>query len=198
MAHGHFAHCHACAFGSERPKKTSFLSNRKNILMMQRFCEDVESHEHAPWGVSADGGFATALEAQYPDAMCEQLVKFVDELCVVKGVKLMPSSLQRPRAHKQPKGRATPQLVPEYEQVVSLLLHEMPALDIKHCLQNPCKHVPSGSKLLRSEEKGEMLLCIFGIFILARSLCRWQNLCGTLVMWLRTCQIICLGASLNT
>ena len=164
VAHGHFAHCHACAFGSERPKKTSFLSNRKNILMMQRFCEDVEPHEHAPWGVSADGGFATALEAQYPDAMCEQLVKFVDELCVEKGVKLMPSSLQQPRAHKQPKGRATPQLVPEYEQVVSLLLHEMPALDKKHCLQSPCKHVPVGSKLLRSEKKGKMFLCIFGIF----------------------------------
>ena len=72
----------------------------------------------------------------------------------------MPSSLQQPRAHKQPKGRATPQLVPEYEQVVSLLLHEMPALDKKHCLQSPCKHVPVGSKLLRSEKKGKMFLCI--------------------------------------
>ena len=164
VAHGYFAHCHACAFGSERAKKTSFLSNRKNIHMMQRFCNDVEPHEHAQWGYSAEGGFATALEAQYPEAMCEQLIKFVNELCAEKGVKLSPSNLQQPRAHKQPKGRATPQLVPEYEKVASLLLPDLPALDAKRCLQSPCRHVPSGSKLLRSEKKGDMVLCIFGIF----------------------------------
>ena len=161
VAHGYFAHCHACAFGSERAKKTFFLSNRKNIHMMQRFCDDVEPHEHAPWGYSAEGGFATALEAQYPEAMCEQLIKFVNELCAEKGIKLSPSNLQQPRVHKQPKGHATPQLVPEYEKVVSLLLPNLPALDAKRCLQSPCRHVPCGSKLLRSEKKGNMVLCIF-------------------------------------
>ena len=164
VQHGYFAHCHACAYGSSRPKKTSFLSNRSGIHMMQKFCGDVEPHEHAPWGISADGGFATALEAQYPDAMCEQLVKFVDELCSDKGIKISPASLQQPRAHRQPRGRATPQLIPEYELVVSLLLHNTPALDSKRCLMQPCRNVPVGSKLLRSEKKGKMVLCIFGVF----------------------------------
>ena len=104
------------------------------------------------------------MEAQYPDAMCEQLVKFVDDLCADNGIKLLPSSLQQPRAHKQPKGRATPQLIPEYERVVSLLLPEITTLDSKRCLLQSCRHVPSGSKLLRSEKKGKMVLCIFGIF----------------------------------
>ena len=164
VQHGYFAHCHACAYGSSRPKKTSFSSNRSGIQVMQKFCEDVAPHEHAPWGVSDDGGFATALEAQYPDAMCDQLVKFVDDLCADNGIKLLPSSLQQPRAHKQSKGQATPQLVPEYERVVSLLLYDIPTLDSKRRLLQSCRNVPSGSKLLRSEKKGKMVLCIFGIF----------------------------------
>ena len=164
VRHGYFAHCQACAYGSSRPKKTSFLSNKAGIQVMQKFCEDVEPHEHAPWGLAADGSFATALEAQYPDAMCEQLMKFVDELCAEKGIKLLPASLQQPRAHKQPRGRATPQLIPEYEQVVSLLLQGIPTLDSKKCLLQACRNVPAGSKLLRTEKKGKMVLCIFGIF----------------------------------
>ena len=49
--HGIFAHCHACAFGGLRSKKTSFLSNRSDISLMQLFCEDVEPHHHEPWAI---------------------------------------------------------------------------------------------------------------------------------------------------
>jgi len=164
IEHGTFAHCHACAFGGSRQKKTSFLSNRKNILMMQLFWEDVEPHEHEPWGYNPSQGFATALEAQYPAGMCEQLVRFVDEICMEKGIKVCPSDYKLPRVNKQPRGRATPQLIPEYEKVLSILVHDMPGTDAKRCLVSPCQHVPAGSRLLRSEKKGNKLLCVFGVF----------------------------------
>ena len=164
VEHGTFAHCHACAFGGARPKKTSFLSNKSSISMMQRFCEDVEPHTHEPWGYNPEQGFATALEAQYPSGMCEQLVRVFDEICSEKGITLLPADYKLPRVDKQARGRATPQLIPEYEKVCSLLVTAMPAVDAKRCLCEPCKHVPAGSRLLRTEKKGNKLLCVFGIF----------------------------------
>ena len=52
--------------------------------MMQVFCEDVEPHVHEPWGYNPMQGFATALEAQYPAGMCEQLVRVFDETFMEK------------------------------------------------------------------------------------------------------------------
>ena len=164
VGHGIFAHCHACAFGGTRPKKTSFLSNKRNILMMQLQCEDVAPHEHEPWGYTPSQGFATALEAQYPDGMCNQLVRFLDEVCSEMGVVVQPAEHKPPRAEKQPRGRSTPQLIPEYEKVVSVLVSEQPCLDAKRCLVSSCKDIPAGSRLLRTEKKGTNLLCVFGIF----------------------------------
>ena len=80
-----FAHCHACAFGGLRSKKTSFLSNRSDISLMQLFCEDVEPHHHEPWGYSPQSGFATAMEAQYQSGMCDQLVRFLDSISLIWG-----------------------------------------------------------------------------------------------------------------
>ena len=94
VRHGYFAHCHACAWGSSRSKKTSFLSNKRNILMMVRFCEDDPPHENEPWGLASSGGFATAQEAEYPQPMCEQPVKFVDEVCVEKDIQLVHAGIQ--------------------------------------------------------------------------------------------------------
>eukprot|EP00435_Cladocopium_sp_Y103_P038385 s723_g10.t1 len=164
VQHGTFAHCHACAFGSTRPKKTSFLSNMKCISLMQLFCEDVPPHEHEPWGRAADGTFATSLEAQYPQGMCEQLVKFLDELCFNKGLQVQRADYKAPRVDKQPRGRSTPQLIPEYERVVTLLLSHDPSLDAKRCLTTAIRDVPAGSRLLRTEKKGNKILCVFGIF----------------------------------
>jgi hypothetical protein len=59
--------------------------------------------------------------------MCEQLVRFVDEICMEKGIKVCPSDYKLPRVNKQARGRATPQLIPEYEKVLSILVHDMPA-----------------------------------------------------------------------
>ena len=59
--------------------------------MMQRFCEDVEPHVHEPWGYNPEQGFATAMEAQYPNGMCEQLVRVFDEICLEKGIRVQPA-----------------------------------------------------------------------------------------------------------
>ena len=137
-------------------------------MLMERFCEDVPPHEHEPWGIASSGGFDAAQEAEYVKPMCEQLVRFVDEVCAEKDIELAHAGIQPPRVHKQPKGRATPQLVPEYEQVVTVLLQQVPAVDSKRCLSQDCnsskRQIPAGSKLLRSERKGEMVLCAFGFF----------------------------------
>ena len=164
VSHGNFAHCHACAFGSSRAKKTSFLSNRPGISSMQVFCEDVAPHEHAPWGYDEADGFATASEAQYPDKMCEALMEFIEHHCIDSQLDLRPAKLQPLRVHRQPRGRSTPQLVSEYKRVATVLLARLPHFDNKKCLTRSIAGVPEGSKLLRSEKKGEKTLCVFGIF----------------------------------
>ena len=196
VEHGIFAHCHACAFGGTRPKKTSFLSNKRNILMMQLQCEDVAPHEHEPWGYTPSQGFATALEAQYPDGMCNQLVRFLDEVCSEMGVAVQPAEHKPPRAEKQPRGRSTPQPIPEYEKVVSILVSEQPCLDAKRCLVSSCKDIPAGSRLLRTEKKGTN--CAFlEYFTLVSALSNFLNSYGTRSTWQHTCQTICCDACLN-
>ena len=131
---------------------------------MQVFCEDVDPHEHAPWGYDQADGFATAAEVQYPDKMCEALMDFIENHCIDGQLDLRYATLQPMRVHKQPRGRATPQLVNEYKRVASTLLSRIPHLDNKKCLTRSIAGVPEGSKLLRTEKKGEKTLCIFGVF----------------------------------
>ncbi|CAE7214910.1 unnamed protein product [Symbiodinium sp. CCMP2592] len=71
LAHGFFAHCQACAFGSERDKKTSFLCSSSGISRMALMCPGCK--QHATWGLTSDDTFATAEEAAYPPAMCQAL-----------------------------------------------------------------------------------------------------------------------------
>lgn len=160
----HFAHCHACAFGSTRKKKTSFLSNDPDIRIMQRFCEEAPPHDHEPWGYNPEAGFATAMEAQYPEDMCQQLVQFLDNLCQKKGFSLQTSPKDKPRIAKQPRGRATPQLIPEYNRVITVTMDELPQLNTKQCLETSAGHIPAGSKLLRTEKKGDKVLTVWGIY----------------------------------
>ena len=61
---------------------------------------------------------------------------------------MQPAEYKFPRVDKQARGRTTPQLIPEYEQVWSVVAHDTPGIDSKRCLVNPCKHVPAGSRLL--------------------------------------------------
>ena len=165
MAHGRKFDCHACAFGSSRKKLTSFLSNRDEFAAMSKFCHDVEPHEHEGWGYDhVNKIFNTAKEAEYPAMMCKAyagvLQKFLDVgLLNEQSVRRLPQS--------QPKGRKTPQLIPEFLDVVTCMLDSIPTLDHKRNLTHAHGPIPAGSRLLRTEaDKGVSgkFLCVFGIY----------------------------------
>eukprot|EP00435_Cladocopium_sp_Y103_P056490 s946_g19.t1 len=155
MAHGIKYDCHACAFGSSRKKLTSFLSNRHEFIGMCKFCDDVAPHEHEGWGYDhVNKVFNTAKEAEYPHAMCKQYAQILAQMM---DVTLIPTAQPRMSPQLQPRGRKVPQIIPEFLEVASRLLPEIPALDNKHTLLQPCGPIPAGSKLLRSEaDKGSL------------------------------------------
>ena len=165
MAHGVQYDCHACAFGSSRKKLTSFLSNREEFAALSKFCHDVAPHVHEGWGYDHENKcFNTAKEAEYPSLMCQQYARVLETLL---NQDLLPSNQSRMLPQSQPKGRKMPQLIPEFFDVISCLLDELPALTSKKNLVHRQGRIPAGSRLLRAEaNKGGSgkFLCVFGIF----------------------------------
>ena len=165
MAHGTKHDCHACAFGSSRKKLTSFLSNRDEFGALSRFCQDVAPHEHESWGYDhVNKCFNTAKEAEYPTMMCQQYVRVLQKFL---DTDLLPGQSVRRLPQSQPKGRKTPQLIPEFLDVTTCMLESVPALDHKRNLLKAHGPIPAGSRLLRTEaDKGrsEKVLCVFGIY----------------------------------
>ncbi|CAE7244581.1 unnamed protein product [Symbiodinium sp. CCMP2592] len=163
LAHGFFAHCQACAFGSERDKKTSFLCSSSGISRMALMCPGCK--QHATWGLTSDDTFATAEEAAYPPAMCQALCDVFESEAARLNYVLGSAQPLLARAHKQPRGRLHPRLLSEHAAVLSRLLPRAPPLNHKRCLTQDVHGVPAGSKLLRSEDRGNKgLFCVFGVF----------------------------------
>ena len=165
LAHGHFVCLHACAYGGERKKKTSFLCSDDAFSALEKFCDG--SHPHKPWGYDYEKGeFNTAKEAEYPRALCEQYANILERMVFgtldrQRGV----NPLEKARPNQQAKGRGVPQIISEYAAVRSLLSPHAPKLDSKKLLVESWMGVPAGAKLLRSEAKGgESSLYVFGIF----------------------------------
>ena len=163
---GRFSHCESCAFGGQRLKRTSFLGSDRWPGLCLRCPGD---HDHAPWGQSADGSFATALEAAYPSKLCHAVCDFAEHVCRERAIPLGSAAPLVPRAYRQPRGRLHPQVIPEYQHTVSTILPASPSLDDKQCLraalQTPRGLLPAGSKLLRSENRGGgKWFCVFGVF----------------------------------
>ena len=104
---------------------------------------------------------------------------------------MQPADYKPPRVDKQPRGRATPQLIPGYEKVCSVLLDALPSTDAKRCLYEHCKHVPAGSRLLRTEKKGEKLLCVLGFHLCETFVALAKTLWHPFVTQLRICLTIC-------
>ncbi|CAE7710304.1 unnamed protein product [Symbiodinium sp. CCMP2592] len=163
LAHGFFAHCQACAFGSERDKKTSFLCNSSCISRMALMCPGCK--QHASWGQTSSATFATAEEAAYPPAMCQALCDVFESEAARLNYTLGSAHPVLARAHKQPRGRLHPQLLSEHSAILSRLLPQAPTLNYKRCLKHDVHGVPAGSKLLRSENRGSKgVFCVFGVF----------------------------------
>ena len=102
IARGVFAHCQACAFGSTRDKKTSFLCSRNAISRMGLMCPGCASHD--AWGLDAEGTFNTSKEAAYPVPMCHALCDVAESIAAARDMSLGASQAILSRAHRQPQG----------------------------------------------------------------------------------------------
>ena len=163
LAHGIFAHCQACAFGSGRDKRTSFLCSHSAIAHISRMCPGCSVRE--PWGVDSQGTFNTSKKAEYPPGMCQALCDVAEAIAAEQQLPLGAAQPVLAKAHRQARGRLHPQLVSEYAHILRRTLPRLPALSSKQCITNAVIDVPSGSKLIRSEKKGDGLwLCIFGVY----------------------------------
>eukprot|EP00435_Cladocopium_sp_Y103_P058987 s612_g21.t1 len=157
-------------FGGLRKKRTSFLTNETRFQVLQRFCD--ESHEHASWGRDADGNFNTKHEAPYPKQLCVEYCKVLEQIrddrfnvsADSNVAAAVDDSSAHFRAHFQPRGRKVKQLVPEFRQVVTILLPAVPQVDGKKLLQTSIDRIPAGSKLLRTEAKEGGILCVVGMY----------------------------------
>eukprot|EP00435_Cladocopium_sp_Y103_P051984 s3318_g16.t1 len=137
-------------------------------ISFSRQCDN--SHPHLPWGFDLESQqFATALEAEYPKGLCEEYARTVVAMANDQGIQVNTHKHVDEKLHpqKQHGGRTVPPLIPEYLQVLTVLLDEEPPLDGKRCLRANVNNIPAGSKLLRSEAKGggnNTAVCVFGIF----------------------------------
>ena len=159
----HMFHCETCAFGSQRLKRTAFLASHREFQLVARLCPGCPVH--LPWGVTPQGDFATGREATFPLALCETICDAVELLCTARGC--LPGSPKTlvARAQKQPRGRATPQLIPEFLRIESAVLPQVPLVDSKKRLLHAVAGVPAGSKLLRCADRGSKgWLCVLGVY----------------------------------
>ena len=164
IAHGLFVDCHACAFGSGQKLPTTFLVSHHQFSVLARLCDGTHAHASQQTGDKAK-------DFEYPSLLCQDYAAALNSIAAA--AHLFPaqhaSAKSRIRPQIQTRGRAVPQIIPEYLRVESLCLAAVPPTDAKQRLVNPCQHIPIGSKLLRSEAKwGTCLeprfLCVFGVY----------------------------------
>ena len=116
----------SCMLGGSRDKRCRWISSKLLFRQLRLECDGL--HSHRPWGfVEAEGQFATADEAAYPDILCTTAAQLVHSRCIADGCVAVPQSLEsgalselqilqlkRASVGKQPKGRTLPQLMPEF------------------------------------------------------------------------------------
>lgn len=160
----HFVDLHACMYGGTRRKLTTILTNSDAFDQLAQRCDD--THGHEPWGMTPTG-FATALEAQYPEQLCEAYVAVMLTLPTSHSLSSTPKpppSMSEFRPFQQARGRRSRPIIDEFLHVRTVLLSHKPAVTRKDTLVNPVGPIPAGSKLLRTEAKGGKMLCVIGIY----------------------------------
>ena len=165
---------HSCMHGGSREKSTTFLSNR-NLGQLCLWCDG--SHAHLPWGVSNDGSFATAEEAEYPMLLCDRLAQIWLDMALEMGFQQLDqlddvSGKARAdiAARVQPR-RSIPPLVREFSRILEV---QVPGgvvqLDSKLCLVNAFADIPAGSKRLKTtvkrvgESSDTAVFMLFGVY----------------------------------
>ena len=124
---------HTCMFGAPRKKQTALWTN----ICEPRTCND--AHEHAPWGLTHSGSFATAEECAYNSELCAHWAAAIEQFALNRGLHPAPSSLDdvdfqnlhlKDKANKAilgapPKGSKLPPLLTDFleETVVPVQHH---------------------------------------------------------------------------
>lgn len=123
-----------CMLGGSRAKSTLWLGTEGLFSSMGLKCDN--KHVHLPWTkgfVSTNKGtvpqFATAMEAEYPNILCQTASSLVKERAILQGYSLPADSLGgdltqgqsrlqlQAGVGKQARGRKLPQLVSEFLSV---------------------------------------------------------------------------------
>ena len=129
--HGvHDVYYDTCMFGGQRLKHQRLRGNFPELAAMGEMCD--KAHVHLPYSRS-QSGFDTALEAEYPRFFCVKLVDCCVAALQRKGLRLpdpkfvsnryvdvREQGLRKIAAWKQPRGCRSPQLLPEFKEVISL------------------------------------------------------------------------------
>ena len=115
-----------CAFGGQRPKRTTIASSANCFRALERNCPgESASHTHLPWGNNSSG-FATKEETAYPPPLAAQIATAIARR-LVDCEWSPPEALPQPHSlltacraavNEQPKSSKFPALVPEHCAVV--------------------------------------------------------------------------------
>ena len=142
----------ACMHGSDRDKRTTFLTNLSELRELAILCD--KSHRHRPWGILPDGTFATASEAEYPALLCDSIAACVALAAGRHGYKIVPDEqglMPHVASQKQPRVSKCPIVLEEFKFQVTIPLPsgKLPHLDSKNCLS--CNLGPAPEKVPQRE-----------------------------------------------
>ena len=82
---------HTCMFGAPRKKQTALWTNIEELKQLCRQCND--EHEHAPWGFTEDGQFATAAECAYNSILSAHWAQAIHQYAIRLGLTPPPETL---------------------------------------------------------------------------------------------------------
>lgn len=116
-----------CMWGGKRDKWSSFYTNAKWLLPLEKTCDG--SHNHLPWGVGFSDGkfkFNTAEEAEYPPLLCSTIASLAYDAALDAGCQLPNHTTKKRKssgsnsslkaaAGRQPRGNKLPEVIPEFD-----------------------------------------------------------------------------------
>ena len=171
----------ACMFGGKRLKRQRLRGNATSVLRHFHNAKCDGGHSHLPWG-KAGNGFASAEEAEYPEAFCKQVAACLQQReptaapgatasAAVAAAKRPKTVVSKPDFLKaavgtQPRcGKYAP-VVAEYADVRLIECNSAELEGLKNVVDNRCRVMQPfaigngalrpGERLLEGFKKGEM------------------------------------------
>lgn len=162
---------HTCMFGAPRKKQTALWTNIPELRQLARECSG--DHQHAAWGITPSGSFATADECAYNSELCAHWAAAIEQMALRQQLSPAPETLDdvqtehlqvKDKANRAflgalPRGSKLPPLLTDFlqETTVEFGAHDCLA-HAKPGSRLPDNHVfPKGARLLSvwNEQKGE-------------------------------------------